>query len=739
MRPRLLRSSLTLQCRPGASVLGRSRPLAAPLAPEPVRLAPEPVVVGSGRRQGASARILLLAGLCASALAACTDDEAQVLADVGRADAGRNPGDASADARTDLDADVAVPPGLVAVPGELPALVLGVWRGEGDEVWFAGGEQGPNGGLLARFDGAQVVRVPAPPGPTLWWVFGVDDQRWASGEAGRVLRAPAGGVGPWTAETTDLPDTAVLWGLWGANDHDLWAVGGSPRPDGPKGLALRSTGDGRWTRVVDAALPEAQNLYKVWGSGPNDVHLVGEGGVALHWDGAALTRVPTPTEDLLFTVHGQPGGPVLAVGGISAGIVLRFEGDRWVDDDAPPVPALNGVFVAPDGTAIATGARGLVLLRDAAGTWTRQRLMLDADAADDTLHAVTLGATDVWAVGGDFATVDRGLILTTHRPLPSVAWTAAPEPPAPDLGVDLGGLADAGLDAEADMDLVGGPDAEPDFAPPDLAIDAALPEDLAVPVDAAGVCGDGVRNPGEACDDGANLPGDGCDPECALECGNGRLDLGETCDDGAREGGDGCDAQCQLECGNGVVEAGETCDDRGRANGDGCDARCQLECGNNRLDPGEQCDLGDREPGDGCDAQCQFECGNGRLDPNETCDDANRLPGDGCDRSCRLECGNGQLEGLEGCDDGNLEPGDGCDATCHRELPGPGQTCPDFQCSASLNCWGIAQAGFRNICTQNCATVDECGVYGPACCQPPGPQVIQKVCVPLALLPNGCN
>ena len=50
----------------------------------------------------------------------------------------------------------------------------------------------------------------------------------------------------------------------------------------------------------------------------------------------------------------------------------------------------------------------------------------------------------------------------------------------------------------------------------------------------AGVCGDGVRDPGEACDDGNNEGGDGCEADCTLPslCGNGMIDKdeGEECD-----------------------------------------------------------------------------------------------------------------------------------------------------------------------------------------------------------------
>ena len=164
-------------------------------------------------------------------------------------------------------------PPLSVVQMGTDALYLGVWGEDQDTVWIVGG--GPDGGVVAHYDGTRLFHEQTPPGASLWWVHGVDaDRVWAVGEEGRVLRRDADG---WREEETGLGEKAVLWGVWAAGPDDIWAVGGAYRRGGPKAVVLRSEGDGQWRRVTDDVFPADFNFYKVWGEGPDDVLIVGEG------------------------------------------------------------------------------------------------------------------------------------------------------------------------------------------------------------------------------------------------------------------------------------------------------------------------------------------------------------------------------------------------------------------------------------------------------------------------------
>jgi fibro-slime domain-containing protein len=240
-----------------------------------------------------------------------------------------------------------------------------------------------------------------------------------------------------------------------------------------------------------------------------------------------------------------------------------------------------------------------------------------------------------------------------------------------------------------------------------------------------GVCGDGIRTPGELCDDGkrcvggtndgneCNVDGDCTGGACVAQnvdgvyghcnaacsgrnayCGDGNPDVGhETCDLGAvsNDGSYGtCNPDCTLapRCGDSKVDGmfGEKCD-QGALNMDGvygtCSKACRLglRCGDGVLqaDHGEACDDGmNRSVYGGCGPGCVLApyCGDGVLQStgNEACDlgaDMNLGGYGGCEMSCRLApfCGDGVVDRAEGeqCDDGNANNYDGCSSDCQDE------------------------------------------------------------------------
>jgi hypothetical protein len=121
----------------------------------------------------------------------------------------------------------------------------------------------------------------------------------------------------------------------------------------------------RWTLVPSGT---TSDLRRVWGSAPDDVWAVGEGGTAIHWDGSAWRAVPTGTTATLSGVWVARANEAWAVGSSPAGpVVLRWDGERWSE--------------------VALGPRERLRLRSVWGS----------------------GPTDVWAAGFSSDSADASL------------------------------------------------------------------------------------------------------------------------------------------------------------------------------------------------------------------------------------------------------------------------------------------------------------------------------------------
>jgi hypothetical protein len=282
----------------------------------------------------------------------------------------------------------------------LDRVVLSV-NGESSDVWVVGGGQG-NGAesLVKRLAGGAWESVSGVSGTeTLWWV----SSGFVVGERGALYRVSGGAL-----EKLPSLANATLFGVWGASADEAWAVGGSPLGNGENDVILRWDG-AAWSRMP-IAMPLDVAYFKVWGSARDDVWIVGEQGVALHFDGTAWTRVMTPTRSTLLTVAGRGKDEVWAVGGPPA-VLLRWDGSAWQNETLPfEASGLTGVSVAPNGDLFVVGLAG-TRWRRVSGKWSDDS---DSPVLGD-LHAVWAGSSEAWAVGGNYIATDpntkrRGIV-----------------------------------------------------------------------------------------------------------------------------------------------------------------------------------------------------------------------------------------------------------------------------------------------------------------------------------------
>jgi hypothetical protein len=173
------------------------------------------------------------------------------------------------------------------------------------------------------------------------------------GNAGTVLHWDGAA---WTQQPT--PTTQNLWGVWGAAPGDLWSVGGDGLADGQATL-LHYDGSA-WSAVMLPPLQKANvwQLLKVWGTSADDVYVVGQRGVVLHWDGASWSEELVGASDDLVSLWGTGPDRVVAVGGRSNAIVSVWDGAAWKTTSLAPTPGLDGVWMRNPGVAHVVGTYG---------------------------------------------------------------------------------------------------------------------------------------------------------------------------------------------------------------------------------------------------------------------------------------------------------------------------------------------------------------------------------------------
>jgi photosystem II stability/assembly factor-like uncharacterized protein len=183
-------------------------------------------------------------------------------------------------------------------------------------------------------------------------------------------------------------------------------------------------------------LPQGQRLSAIWGTSASDIWAVGDGGVALHYDGQTWSWMSSGTKQNLNGVWTAAPGSTWMVG--DAGTVLRFDGSKFVSEPSGVTGNLNSVWGAAANNLFAVGDGGTIVQRNAT-TWSAQT----STVTNDLYRVIGSDAQNVWAVGqGSTVLANKGSgwqkqTAPTISPLTDV-WTAGPN----DVWV-VGGLTSA--------------------------------------------------------------------------------------------------------------------------------------------------------------------------------------------------------------------------------------------------------------------------------------------------------
>ena len=251
-------------------------------------------------------------------------------------------------------------------------------------------------GRAVHYDGAEWTEVPA--GVSLLnWVYGFSETDvWAVGANGAILRFDGA---TWTA--VESPTDQDLWGVWGPAPDDVWAVGGTARMPSTTVPTVIHWDGASWSLVETPALERTgvAAFFKVWGSGPDDVYVVGDAGVVLRWDGSTWTELFVGAPDDLVAIWGTGPDDIVAVGGRSNGVIARWDGSEWRAENVAPLRGLNGVWMRRPGVAHIVGLGGTLITFDA------ETFEITEEPASERLdfHAVQGVDGRMVAVGGNLA------------------------------------------------------------------------------------------------------------------------------------------------------------------------------------------------------------------------------------------------------------------------------------------------------------------------------------------------
>lgn len=212
-----------------------------------------------------------------------------------------------------------------------------------------------------------------------------DGELWAVGDDGKMVRRGTDGV--WYVEAAPAPVT--LHSVWHGGAEGLWVVGGD-------GVIMRYTG-GLWS-FVDGS--DGLDMLAVTGDAEGGVVAVGARGKALQLNPEPAAPMDTATTETLRAVALDAQGAVWVAG--DAGVVRRITPDEGATDvDIPTATTIRALAALPDGL-LAVGDGGAAFFYDGAA-WQGETTGTSRD-----LHAVAVVDLErAVAVGDDGVVVSR--------------------------------------------------------------------------------------------------------------------------------------------------------------------------------------------------------------------------------------------------------------------------------------------------------------------------------------------
>lgn len=177
---------------------------------------------------------------------------------------------------------------------------------------------------------------------------------WGTSES-NVYVAGGNGVHHYDGSTWSQPfvDPSIDYclGIWAAPNGEVFVTANSPRDS-----ILHFDGTDWKFEYLGAWMPI---LEDIWGSAPDDVFAVGDGGTIIYYDGTSWTPMTSGTNNQLFGVWGSSSADVYAVG--EMGTILHYDGAAWNPEAPLTTKTLCAVWGSGPKDVYFVGLDGVIL------------------------------------------------------------------------------------------------------------------------------------------------------------------------------------------------------------------------------------------------------------------------------------------------------------------------------------------------------------------------------------------
>lgn len=240
----------------------------------------------------------------------------------------------------------------VVVPAAGTRDLFDVWASGPSDVWVVGADTASTGGITLHYNGTTWTAVPNGSSWDLNGIHGLSaNEIYAVGDPDPVLGGP-GEFWRWNGSTWTAMSNSVngqLWRVFAVSPSEIWAMGF-------QGTLIKHSGtSASYVSLSAIGVTSSTELRHMWGTGSNNLFLVGSNGFAAHYNGTWNRMTQGATTSTLYAVQGTT----------ATGTVYALGNNGWLFTSDPPYTAFTPVANPPTNS---TSLRELSIAQDGS-TW----------------------------------------------------------------------------------------------------------------------------------------------------------------------------------------------------------------------------------------------------------------------------------------------------------------------------------------------------------------------------------